>query len=221
MTIVALPGFLGTPSDWTTIIPHAHVPDIPLLSLWESSRWLNEWASSLPPPRLLAGYSLGGRLALHALIKRPDLWSQAVILSAHTGLKSRLQKELRLQDDLEWARRFREDSWGELMAEWNQRGALQTSAALDRLEADYSREKLSHALDAWSLGRQDNLQALIEEVNIPIAWLTGERDSSFCQIACALKFKHFASRAALVPACGHRLLHDNPQFIKKEWPWKL
>ena len=37
---------------------------------------------------ILLGYSLGGRLALHACLSRPDLWRGAIIVGAGPGLES-------------------------------------------------------------------------------------------------------------------------------------
>ena len=35
---------------------------------------------------ILLGYSLGGRLALHACVHRPDLWQSVVVAGADPGL---------------------------------------------------------------------------------------------------------------------------------------
>lgn len=220
-SIVALPGFLGLPSDWQNIFPDAIVPDMPVLPFWEWADRFNDWAKSLPVPRLLAGYSMGGRLAMHALIRAPEIWSQVFIASAHTGLELQIQKEIRLANDLRWSARFLNDSWDKLMSDWNQNEALKSSPFIDRLEQDYSREYLANALNIWSLGRQKNLKPILEFINTPIVWLAGEKDLSFSQIAKSIHFKNSNSFAVVVPETGHRLLHDNPQAIRNAWPWKL
>lgn len=219
-TVIALTGFLGMPADWTDLIPEALVPTIPILPLWEQAEWLNAWAMTLPVPRRLAGYSLGGRLALHVLIQNPSIWSEAFILSSHTGLTDSLEKKQRLVEDQVWAERFRTDSWDILMNDWNCRGALTSSPQIVRTEGDYERERLAQSIDAWSLGRQEDLKPQIEELDLPITWVVGERDSSFCQIAQRLMFKHTKSRKIIVPEAGHRLLHEKPREIIKEWAWK-
>ena len=57
----------------------------------------------------LLGYSLGGRLALHACLARPDLWSGVIIVSADPGLSSPEEKGLQLRKDRQWAERFRSE----------------------------------------------------------------------------------------------------------------
>lgn len=214
-TVIALPGFLGRPEDWTSIIPDAVVPDIPILPFWESAKWLNMWALSYPPPRMLVGYSQGGRLALHALVLSPEVWDRAVILSAHTGLKTEASKQKRRIEDLRWAKRFEVEDWESLLLEWNRRGSLSSSQPIQRIESVYSRKNLSRSLDRWSLGRQDDLQAAVEALNIPFLWFVGERDLSFLKVAQDLKFSCFDSTVVVAPNSGHRLLSDNPKFIKE------
>jgi 2-succinyl-6-hydroxy-2,4-cyclohexadiene-1-carboxylate synthase len=207
-TVIALPGFLGKPEEWTALIPHARTPVLPLSPFWEWADQLNVWAKSLPAPRLLAGYSLGGRLALHALLRAPSLWNRALILSAHTGLIRADLKKKRLQEDRHWAKRFREEPWDQVLTDWNQRGALQSSRAIERRESEYSREELARTLETWSLGAQENLRPALEKLDVPILWMVGEYDTTFCTHAKNLKLRHPHSRIATVPGSGHRLLSD-------------
>lgn len=219
-TVVAIPGFLGVPDDWKNVVPGVHVPALQIAPYHDWARQLNTWATSLPGPRILAGYSLGGRLALHALIDSPTLWDAAVIVSAHPGLSDEQDKAERFQSDLEWAELFRTMPWEPLMTKWNSKGALKSSPGLSREESDYNREDLARMLDVWSLGRQDNLIKKIGDLDIPILWMVGERDTTFRQIAETIKFKHLNSRVVIVAEAGHRLLHEAPEIIIKEWPWK-
>jgi pimeloyl-ACP methyl ester carboxylesterase len=76
-------------------------------------------------------------------------------------------------------------------------------------------------LTTWSLGKQDDLTSAIEQLNLPILWLTGEHDASFCQVAEKIKFSHIHSRTSVIPAMGHRLLHEASNEIIKEWPWEI
>ena len=51
--------------------------------------------------RALAGYSMGGRLALHALLESGHPWQAAVIVSGHPGLES--DRSVRRSADTAWA----------------------------------------------------------------------------------------------------------------------
>ncbi len=78
-----IPGFLGSPMDWKTILLTEDVDlpfepvfydffspqafqKIPTYLLPELGDWLNIQAQRYRSPRVLVGYSWGGRLALHA-----------------------------------------------------------------------------------------------------------------------------------------------------------
>ena len=49
--------------------------------------------------RALLGYSMGGRLALHALLEKDHPWQAAVIISAHPGLESEPERADRRASD--------------------------------------------------------------------------------------------------------------------------
>ncbi|MDA7508581.1 hypothetical protein N8488_01170, partial [Akkermansiaceae bacterium] len=67
-------------------------------TLFEAGRIISEGAEF---GDLILGYSMGGRLALHALTAAPEKWRAAIIVSAHPGLVSGQQE--RREEDREWA----------------------------------------------------------------------------------------------------------------------
>ena len=98
MKIYALHGFLGLPSDW------AEFNGLEGVSLFDTrlpapSAGLTQWGKAFnafaEPGSLLLGYSLGGRLALHALCDNPGRWQGAILISAHPGLRCSKEKETR------------------------------------------------------------------------------------------------------------------------------
>ncbi|HEV8433755.1 MAG TPA: alpha/beta fold hydrolase, partial [Thermoanaerobaculia bacterium] len=66
--------------------------------------------------RVLVGYSMGGRLALQALVANAA-FDRAVIISA--GLNLEEGREERRARDEAWAKRFESDAWDEVMRDWN------------------------------------------------------------------------------------------------------
>ena len=84
--------------------------------------------------RILLGYSLGGRLALHALTQQPQMWDAAIILSAHPGLSTDEERAGRLTHDQAWAAHFLHDSWPEVMAAWNEQAVFRSSTFQCRVE---------------------------------------------------------------------------------------
>ncbi len=115
--LYALHGFLGLSHDWSPF-PYINYPQELTheeLPFWEWASWFNQnvssWSEKRNKKNILLGYSLGGRLAMHLLISKPELWDGAIIISAHPGLSSELEKEQRVAQDHEWAVRFKNDPW--------------------------------------------------------------------------------------------------------------
>ncbi|MEM7145098.1 MAG: hypothetical protein AAF591_08160, partial [Verrucomicrobiota bacterium] len=122
--IWALHGMMGCAGDWEGL-EEAGI-SVRGVELWEREAGFEEWAKGFcdeveaaeDDEAILLGYSMGGRLGLHALLERPGLWTGAVIVSAHPGLRDKAEREERLERDLEWARRLREDELESVVADW-------------------------------------------------------------------------------------------------------
>jgi 2-succinyl-6-hydroxy-2,4-cyclohexadiene-1-carboxylate synthase len=214
--IVALHGFLGQVADWE-VFDWNFLHGIDLYSLnWHNlpkcAQELNAQFSQEKP--ILMGYSLGGRLALHALIDQPARWQAAIIISAHPGLVS-AQSE-RIKSDEDWARRFEEEAWPSLMQAWNGRAAFaQDGFTFDRHEHDYQRQQLATILRNGSLGKQEHLVKSIENLPFPILWITGQKDRTYTDLAAQLCFKNSNSKKVIIPEAGHRAPWEKPLFFKQ------
>lgn len=222
MKIWTLSGFLGLPQDWGFLqwknLEAVDWPAFPLKSLSAWGADFNHWAGKQgSSPNILMGYSLGGRLALHALIDQPDFWQAAIIISAHPGLANLQDRQKRIQQDLKWAKRFEEENWMSLMEAWNgQEVFAQDPFSFHRKESDYLRPQLVNQLVCASLGRQENLRHEIAALPMPILWMTGSQDESYCKIAQTLTFGHPQSRWQTVERAGHRVPWSQPHFFSKE-----
>jgi 2-succinyl-6-hydroxy-2,4-cyclohexadiene-1-carboxylate synthase len=221
-TLWALPGFLGLPQDWDLFAWQNLVGVDPLsfemngLPGW--AKQFNDWIEQQEQTsNLLMGYSLGGRLALHALIDRPSLWQAAIIVSAHPGLTDPMAKEERQQLDAQWARRFRTDPWTNVMGAWDGCEVFAgESFRFDRQECAYERKKLACLLTEGSLGRQENLRPEIARLQLPILWIAGEEDPRFCRVAETVSLSHPVSRKMVIPQAGHRVPWSQPERFAKE-----
>jgi 2-succinyl-6-hydroxy-2,4-cyclohexadiene-1-carboxylate synthase len=162
------------------------------------------------------GYSLGGRLALHALIDQPQLWQGAIIISAHVGLTDSKECLLRQQRDLKWAKRFENENWGSLMDAWNGQEIFATdSLSFNRQESNYQRVKLVEALTGASLGSQEDLRQHILTLPFPILWITGSQDHRYSQMAQSLAFSHPHSYWKQIAEAGHRVPWSQPQVFSE------
>jgi 2-succinyl-6-hydroxy-2,4-cyclohexadiene-1-carboxylate synthase len=209
----ALHGFLGQPSDWS-FLPEANAIDLfsqPSLgnkNFAEWAKWFNDLTASISP-KLLIGYSLGGRLALHALRDDPGGWAAAVIVSAHPGLAEGREKRLE-HDDL-WAKRFLHEPWDRLIGDWNAQPVFENERDHPkRNEADFEREGLSRALTQWSLGKQENLSEALKQLPMPILWAAGENDRKPDRLF------HPKSKIWIAPQGGHRIVWTHQSMLREE-----
>lgn len=223
-SIYALHGFLGTPADWNPLAGicnnaklHAVKLQCPLLdSFAQWAQDFNQRAAQDPNQKILLGYSLGGRLAVHALLSAPQLWKAAIIISANPGIDCSQLKAKRIASDNEWAERFENEPWDLLMVQWNSQGVLSSSTPIIRKEKDYSRSELSRQLRNWSLGRQEYLANQLSKLKIPILWMAGIKDLAYANIANDLHFAHKCSKIWIAPNSGHRIPWDEPEAFYKQ-----
>lgn len=239
MSVFLLHGFLGRPTDWDESIAAMKAPskecpplvcvdyfNIPCLSPGTSlidwgdrfSEWVvNQYGNGRHG---LVGYSLGGRLALHALELRPDLFNYGVCISTNPGLSSSgesAKRQQRYLADEVWAKRFLHESWNTLMKEWNGQEVFQgdRSEPRSRLENNFSRKFLAQALTQWSLAKQKDFRLYLRKPLQQLTWITGSEDRIFMDIADGLKRGACPLDFRVVAQSGHRVLSDTPKDLGK------
>jgi 2-succinyl-6-hydroxy-2,4-cyclohexadiene-1-carboxylate synthase len=223
--IYALHGFLGQCSDWDGIdfSTAAELLKIDIFNINPPYEGLSNWGKAFNEStknqegyKILMGYSLGGRLALHTLLDNPSQWKAAIFISTNTGLESDELKERRVASDLEWAARFEHENWESVMAAWNEQDVFKSTHSPFRNEKNSSRHLLASALVGWSLGRQDNLVKDLEALPIPILWVVGSRDKAYFEKAQSLRFLHPKSSVWFALDAGHRILWEQPHQLKQK-----
>lgn len=234
VNIICLHGFLGKSSDWDLI--HSYFVVSPLASRieWWSVDYMNQpelnstksflsWTEAFNRKvlkkfpdgrRVLVGYSLGGRLALHALAAKSNIYDAAIFLSTNPGILREREKQERLQADQQWAQKFAALPWPELLGEWNAQSVFKGGALEpQREEGFYDRTLLSSALVEWSLAKQEDFRERITKNSEKILWLSGEKDIKFLSLAMELKKRAPGLSAEVVAKSSHRLIFDNPSEV--------
>jgi len=162
---------------------------------------------------ILLGYSLGGRLALHACLSRPDLWETAIVVGADPGLESEEEKKLQLNRDRNWAERLKREPLEKLVDEWDAQSVFcgfenQAPRNLGEMDPD----RLSHQFEVFSKGIQQNLAPRLAELkNLPILFVSGEKDQKYQGIGEKLAKSSSAINAQVIADAGHRVPWENPE----------
>ena len=168
--------------------------------------------------RVLAGYSMGGRLALHALLENGHPWQAAVIVSAHPGLENPEERAQRRASDSVWATRALAGNWQEFLTAWNAQpvlgGAIRDPQASGSLVM--RRREIARSFVDWSLGAQEPLWDRLREINIPVLWVAGENDAKFLDLARRATALVPNSRLAVAPRSGHRVPWEAEAWLAEE-----
>ena len=165
----------------------------------------------------LLGYSLGGRLALHASLHNSNLWQGIIIVGADPGLQSQEEKKLQLDKDRSWAERLKREPLEKLADEWDAQPVfcgIENQAPRNLGEMDP--ERLSQQFEVFSKGLQQNLAPKLAELKgPPILFLSGENDDKYQKIGEELAKSSSVVLAQVVVDAGHRVPWENPkQFVQ-------
>lgn len=224
--VIALHGFLGEASDWNA--PFALLKNTdrvafnymqtagfgPEISLKDWGARFNQYFSKAFPneKRVLVGYSLGGRLALHALKDNPSLWSQTILLSTNPGLMFSAEKVGRLNSDRQWADKFLNSPWKDVLKEWNEQDVFHGAKEPVRDEKKFNRKILADTLVNWSLGHQEDFRPWIKQTDAKIIWMSGSLDKKYSAMMNSLQLGPQQKKISM-PQAGHRLLFENLNLV--------
>ena len=166
--------------------------------------------------RALLGYSMGGRLALHALLGKEHPWQAAVIVSAHPGLESQAERESRRASDAAWASKALMGNWQEFLKEWNAQPLLADAAIRDSQATGslvMRRREIARSFVDWSLGAQEPLWDRLQEISIPVLWVAGENDTKFRALAERAVAEIPRATLAIAPGAGHRVPWEAEEWL--------
>jgi 2-succinyl-6-hydroxy-2,4-cyclohexadiene-1-carboxylate synthase len=169
--------------------------------------------------RALLGYSMGGRLALHALLENDHPWQAAVIVSAHPGLENPADREARRASDAEWASRALTGNWQQFLDAWNAQPVLGSASLRDSQSSGrlvMRRREIARSFVDWSLGAQAPLWDRLHEITIPVLWVAGENDPKFLELAHRAVACIPRAKLAVAPASGHRVPWEAGQWLADE-----
>lgn len=164
------------------------------------------------------GYSMGGRVALQALVRHPDRIDRIVIESASPGLRDAQEREARAAADDALAARIERDGLEAFVERW----ATQPLFASQRrvAPADLERERaarlrntaggLAAGLRALSVGRQPSLWDDLAAVRVPLLVLVGEDDPKYLALGESLGAIVPGARLRVVAEAGHTVHLEQP-----------
>ena len=230
--VVLLHGFTHTGASWGPVVAalgksyRALAPDIRGHGSASDRRpvtveaVLDDLAALAPARFTLAGYSMGGRLALHAALALPDRVERLVLIGASPGIADRAEREARRAADNALADEAERSTIEEFAARWARTPVLagqplNVAAAVD---ADRRRNQpagLAGALRGLGTGALPSLWDRLPEIARPVALVVGERDQKFRAIASEMAAGLRRADVVVVPGAGHAVHLEAPDAVAR------
>jgi 2-succinyl-6-hydroxy-2,4-cyclohexadiene-1-carboxylate synthase len=174
---------------------------------------------SLAPERFaLAGYSMGGRLALHLALAHPDRVERLVLIGASPGIGDPGDRAERRLADERLADEIEASSIEEFAARWEATPVLagQPAAVRDAAREDRLRNHpagLARALRGLGTGALPSSWDRLSELPMPVVVVVGEHDHRFRAIAEQMASALPQAEVVVVPGAGHAVHLEAPREV--------
>jgi 2-succinyl-6-hydroxy-2,4-cyclohexadiene-1-carboxylate synthase len=229
--IVLLHGFGGTRRAWDGVLAHLPAERYRLLALdlpghgalADAPRPITfdgcvENVLERSPERfVLAGYSMGGRIALHVALAVPVQVERMVLIGVTAGIEDEEERARRRDSDSCLADDLEKGSFEQFIERWRAQplfeGEPPRVSALARADQRRNRpDALAAVLRGVGTGEMRPLWDRLGELEMPVTILVGDRDAKFQ--APARRMGELIPRAELRVVPGaHHLPLENPQAV--------
>jgi len=225
-TLVLLHGFTQTRQSWrrtaNELAPRYRVitPDLPghgqSLHKTASFDACAAYVRALGP-QTLAGYSMGGRIALYTALTVPGI-ERLVLLGASPGIADEQERQARRRQDDELAARIEQIGVERFARQWAEQPLFQgqpervrNAAYADRLRN--TPEGLASALRGLGTGVMPSLWDDLKRLTIPVTLITGERDEKFRALAEQMRQRLPNATHVEIPGAGHAAQLEDPHAV--------
>ena len=166
----------------------------------------------------LAGYSMGGRIALATALAHPGKVERLVLVGASPGIADERERAQRRQADDALAERIEHigveafaEEWGAQPLFAGQPERVAAAAHADRLRN--TPQGLAAALRGLGTGVMEPLWDRLGELTMPVTLLAGERDEKFRAIADRMAERLPHAEVHVVPGAGHAAQLERPDVV--------
>jgi 2-succinyl-6-hydroxy-2,4-cyclohexadiene-1-carboxylate synthase len=169
---------------------------------------------------ILGGYSMGGRIALHAALHSPlaHRIDRLVLIGSSPGLADADERAARRAEDEALSAQLERSTIDEFAQRWEQTPVLagQPPPALAAVRADRMRNTpagLAAALRGLGTGALPSLWNRLAELELPVTLIVGERDAKFIGFAQQMARALPRARIEVVGGAGHAVHVEAPELV--------
>lgn len=174
--------------------------------------------------KILVGYSMGARMALHAAIQHPYAMTGLILVSGTPGIEDDAEREARVQADEELASRIEMIGTSAFIQEWIRQPLFAKSKFSDEEIQDRCKNtptSLATSLRTCGTGQQESLWSQLQEIKIPVLLICGTRDEKFVEIAKRMNQMISGSTMRIIDKAGHNAHLDQPEDFAQVVNWWL
>ncbi len=224
MRLCLVHGFTQTGASWEPVADRLRTaghdvvtPDAPGhgraaavdADLWEGAHLL----AADVGPAVWVGYSMGGRLALHVALARPDATTRLVLVSATAGIEDNAERAARRAADEALAEAVERDGVDAFVERWLQNQMWETLPR-DRAGIEHRRTNtaagLASSLRRAGAGTQEPLWDRLPTVAAATLVVTGSVDTRFTRIGDRLAAAIPHATRVEIPGAGHAVPWEQP-----------
>ena len=235
--LLLLHGFMGSAAEWEEVAKSLSgeyrclIPDLPghggstslpypdAYTMDGAARALTALLAAEGVDRcVVAGYSMGGRLALYLALRHPQRVERLLLESASPGLATEDERAARRAADEKLARRLETGDLREFVEDWYRQPLFATLARdktllrrtiETRIQNDPN--ELARLLRAMGTGSQPSLWEELADLTVPAVAVAGEEDAKFVALARGMERRSANVRATLASGAGHSVHTEKPQ----------
>jgi 2-succinyl-6-hydroxy-2,4-cyclohexadiene-1-carboxylate synthase len=217
---VFIPGFMQSGSAWAPVadlLPQRY-PRLLLSHAEQTFEGRLREIAEAGAGAVLAGYSLGGRLALHAILRDPERYAGLVTVGSAAGIEAPGARTERAQADAKLAAWMETQPIDTIVSIWerqplfaDQSDTLVEQQRGDRLSQDP--RALALLLRTAGQGALEPVWQRLHTMQVPLLAIAGERDHPYAQAAARMARAAPNGRAAIVEAAGHAAHLQRPQAV--------
>jgi 2-succinyl-6-hydroxy-2,4-cyclohexadiene-1-carboxylate synthase len=228
--IVLLHGFTHTGRSWEPVIAalgerykalapdirgHGSASDVEPVTL---AAVIGDLAALGPRRFTLAGYSMGGRIALHALLALPHRVERLVLIGASPGIADAREREDRRRADDRLAAQIEASTIEQFARRWaatpvlaGQAPRVGATAHADRLRN--TPVGLARALRGLGTGALAPVWDRLGELDVATTLIVGERDRKFRATALEMAAAIPDARIVVIAGAGHAVHLEAPERV--------
>ena len=213
--VLFLPGFMQHDDSWLTVartVSDRHEVAILDFETWTWDERLAEIAAA--PGDVLVGYSMGGRLALHAALREPGRYAALVLLGANAGLETGREERAAADEGLAgWIEQHPID---DVVARWEGNPVFATqTAGLRELQREgrlrHEPTELARLLRSGGQGTVEPVWDRLGELTMPVLALAGSLDTTYVAAAERMASLLPNARAEQIAGAGHAAHLEDPR----------